>query len=250
MSSSGITNFYDILPKEYKPSKIQYKNQDEVAISVPMRCLLIGSSGVGKTNYLLNLMKKISAFSKIYLFVKDPEEPLYKWMIDHYTKIENQIFKKTNKIHKIIYYSNDPSEIPGYDHFEKKDSTLVIFDDLVNEKSKNLDRCANLFTMGRKHNVSCVFISQSFFKVPLIIRQNSDYCFILRVNTVRDLHRILGEYQLGATKEQIEDMYRKATGKRGDALLIDVAGPDHLRYRHNFKPFVLPTVNEEEDEDD
>lgn len=246
---SNIVNYYNVLPKQFKSSKITYSNEDVIKVSIPARLLILGSSGVGKTNYLLNLMREISAFTKIYLFVKDPEEPLYAFMIDHYQKIEKRLQKKSGKMEQLIFFSNDPSEIPSYDFFDKKDSSLVIFDDLINEKSKDLARCANLFTMGRKHNVSCCFISQSYFQIPKIIRSNSDYIFILRVNTLRDLNRILGEYQLGATRDQIEMMYREATKKRGDALMIDVAGDDSMRYRKNFTPFVLPeTIDEDEEE--
>ena len=43
----------------------------------PYRILIIGGSGSGKTNTLLNLIKNQSDVDKIYLFAKDPYEDKY-----------------------------------------------------------------------------------------------------------------------------------------------------------------------------
>ena len=48
--------------------------------------LIIGSYGSGKTNVLLNLIKKDSddLIDKIYLYVKDLSEPKYQFLIKKY----------------------------------------------------------------------------------------------------------------------------------------------------------------------
>ena len=43
----------------------------------PYRILIIGGSGSGKTNLLLNLTEKGSDIDKIYLYAKDPYEAKY-----------------------------------------------------------------------------------------------------------------------------------------------------------------------------
>ena len=43
--------------------------------------LIIGGSGSGKTNALLNLINKQPAIDKIYLFAKDPYEAKYQFLI-------------------------------------------------------------------------------------------------------------------------------------------------------------------------
>ena len=40
----------------------------------PYRILVIGGSGLGKTNALLNLLKNQSDIDKIYLYANDPDE--------------------------------------------------------------------------------------------------------------------------------------------------------------------------------
>ena len=48
----------------------------------PYRILIIGGSGSGKTNLLLNLIENQPDIDKIYLYVKDPYEPKYQYLIN------------------------------------------------------------------------------------------------------------------------------------------------------------------------
>ena len=43
----------------------------------PYRKLIIGPSGLGKTNYLLNSIQKDNIINNIYLYAKDLEKPKY-----------------------------------------------------------------------------------------------------------------------------------------------------------------------------
>ena len=43
----------------------------------PYRILIVGGSGSGKTNALLNLKKEQNDFEKIYLYARDLGEPKY-----------------------------------------------------------------------------------------------------------------------------------------------------------------------------
>ena len=46
------------------------------------RILIIGSSGSGKTNALLNLINNQPDIDKIYLYAKDPYEAKYQFLIN------------------------------------------------------------------------------------------------------------------------------------------------------------------------
>ena len=48
----------------------------------PYRILIIGGSGSGKTNTLLNLINNQPDIDKIYLYAKDPYEAKYKYIIN------------------------------------------------------------------------------------------------------------------------------------------------------------------------
>ena len=45
------------------------------------RILIIGGSGSGKTNPLINLINEQKDIDKIYLYAKDLSEPKYKYLI-------------------------------------------------------------------------------------------------------------------------------------------------------------------------
>ena len=47
----------------------------------PQRILIIGGSGSGKTNTLLNLINEQNNIDKIYLYAKDLSKPKYKFLI-------------------------------------------------------------------------------------------------------------------------------------------------------------------------
>ena len=61
----------------------------------PYRILIIGGSGSGKTNALLNLINKQNDIDKIYLYAKDLNEPKYKILIIKLkdARICNKVFK-------------------------------------------------------------------------------------------------------------------------------------------------------------
>ena len=60
----------------------------------------------------------------------------------------------------------------------KKRKVLIVFDDMIADmiNNKKLNRIATeLFIRGRKLNISIVFITQSYFKVPKDVRLNSTH---------------------------------------------------------------------------
>ena len=67
-----MTNFDDI----GNENKTAHKNWPYIP-NHPYRILVIGGSGSGKTNALLNLIKKQPDIDKIYLYAKDPYEAKY-----------------------------------------------------------------------------------------------------------------------------------------------------------------------------
>ena len=68
----------------------------------------------------------------------------------------------------------------------KKKKILIAFDDVVADMihNKKLDLIATeLFIRGTKLNISLVFITQSYFKVPKDVRLNKYYSLFYRKNS-------------------------------------------------------------------
>ena len=70
----------------------------------------------------------------------------------------------------------------------KKHKVLIVFDDMIADMiyNKMLNPVVTeLFIRGRKLNISIVFITQFYFKVPKDVRLNSTHFFILKIPNKR-----------------------------------------------------------------
>ena len=144
------------------------------------RILIIGGSGTGKTNSLLNLINNQLDIDKIYLYAKDPYEDKYQYLIN---KRECVGINHLNDPKAFIEYSNDIHDvyknINNYNP-DKENKVMIVFDDMIADmiSNKKLNSIVTeLFIRCRKLNISLVFISQSYFKVPKDVRNNGTHFF-------------------------------------------------------------------------
>ena len=78
-------------------------------------------------------------------------------------------------------------------NIDKKRKILIVFDDMIADmiNNKKLNSIVTeLFIRGRKLNISLVFITQSYFKVPKDVRLNSTHFFIMKIPNKRELQQI------------------------------------------------------------
>ena len=118
----------------------------------PCRILIIGGSGSGKTNTLLNLINNQPDIDKIYLYAKD-------------LKRESTGLKYFNDPKAFIDYSNDMQDVYkniNYYNPNKENKILIVFDDMIADiiNNKKLNSVVTeLFIRGRKLNISLAFIA-------------------------------------------------------------------------------------------
>ena len=191
---------------------------------VPFRALIIAPSGTGKSNFLCNLLKTFcvgkGTFDEIILFCKCGHEPLYEYL-DEASKGS-------------IVVTEDLSKLPPINTLNKKTQKLYIFDDMVLEKNPLI---SEYFIRGRKMGVSLLFLTQSFYQTPKIIRQNTRYFIILKLSGARDLSMILKELSISKTKEDLLKMYEYATRKKFDCFIIDNEKVEN-KFRKNFTEYL------------
>ena len=156
----------------------------------PHRILIVGDSGSGKTNALLNLIHNQQDIDKIYLYAKDPYEDKYQYLIN---KRESVGLKHFNDPKTFNDYLNDMRDvyknINNYNP-DKENKILIVFGDMIadminNKKLNSL--VAELFIRGRNQDISLVFITQSCFKVPEDVRLNTTHFFIMKILNKREL---------------------------------------------------------------
>ena len=128
----------------------------------PYRILIIGCSGSGKTNVLLNLIEKQADTDKIYSHAKDLYEAKYQYLINKREGVGIDLF---NDPKAFIEYSNDMRNVyKNTDEYDpdKENKILIVFDDMVADMiyNKKLNsRVTELFIRRRKLNISIVFIT-------------------------------------------------------------------------------------------
>ena len=158
----------------------------------PYRIPIIGGSGSGKTNVLLNLIENQPDIDKIYLYAKDPYEAKYQYLIN---KREGVGIDHLNYPKAFIEYSNDKHDVYkniNYYNPNKENRILTVFGDMIADMihNKKLDSIVTeLFIRGRKLIIFLVFITQSYFKVPKDVRLNTTHFFIVKIPNKGELQQ-------------------------------------------------------------
>ena len=155
--------------------------------------MIIGGSGSGKTNTLLNLINEQNDIDKIYLYARDLSEPKYEYLIK---KREDAGIKHLNNPNAFIECSNTMDDV--YENIDdynpsRKRKILIVFDDMIADIMANRQFQAittKLFIRCRKLNISLVFITKSYFSVPKDVRLNSSHNLIMKINNRRNLRNI------------------------------------------------------------
>ena len=163
----------------------------------PYRLLIISGSRSGKTNALLYLINNQPDTNKIYLYAKDPYEAKYQYLINKREKVGLDHFDDPKAF---IEYSNDMQDVhKNIDDYnpKKKRKILIVFNDMITDmiNNKKLNPVVTeLFIRGRKLNISIVFNTQSYFKVPKDVRLNSTHFFIMKIPNKRELQQIASNH--------------------------------------------------------
>ena len=77
---------------------------------------------------------------------------------------------------------------------------MLVFDDMTTDmiSNKTLNPVVTeIFIRGRKLNISIVFITQSYFKVPKEVRLNTTHFFIIKIPNKREPQQITLNHSSG-----------------------------------------------------
>ena len=93
-----------------------------------------------------------------------------------------------------------------------------------------------LFIRGRKLNISLVFITQSYFKVPKDVRLNTTHFVIAKISNKRELREIATNHSSDISVKDFVNIYRKCTIEPYSFFVNDttLASNNPLRFRKNL----------------
>jgi hypothetical protein len=226
-----VKNFYELDDVQAFCNKKHNPFYELHGITVPLRLATIGGSGSMKSNTVLNIISTMNqTFNTIEIFCRCKSEPLYDYL---QTKIDPSmltIYEGLQELNK-----RDLNE-----YYKTKGASLVIFDDLCLERDQS--KIAELAIRGRKigNGVSIIYISQKYFKIPKEVRGQLNYIILKKISGKGDLSRILSDTSLGASKDQLLNMYKYCTQEPTSFLLIDLETSQDKTYRKNFTDYLNP----------
>ena len=173
------------------------------------------------------------------MYAKDSYKTKYQFLI---TKRESTELNHFNDPKAFSEHSNDIQDVyKTIDEYsvDKKRKLFIFFDDvladMINNKKLN-SIITELFIRGRKLNISLVFITQSYFKVPKDVRLNSTHFFIMKIPNKRELQQIALNHSSDINSKDFIKIYKKYTAEPYSFLVNDatLASDNPLRFRKNL----------------
>jgi len=233
--SDRIINFYEELninkdkklPKHFKRHYIHHNSH----------ILVIGKTGSGKSNFVLNyLARSAGEFSKIIIFTASTlDEPLY-----------NAIRESSNKVEA---YDNI-DEMPNLEELEEKNMykkpKLIIFDDFLILSPKELKKVYKYIVSSRKYGCSCILMSQDYKGVNKLIVRNVNYIILFKINDNISINNILKNHNIiDVDKDVFKRAFMLCTHLPLDFMCLDFRSENPIhRIRHNFLDFLCLTKKE------
>ena len=150
------------------------------------------------------------------MYAKDPYEVKYQFLIN---KRENTGLKHFNDPKAFTEHSNDMQDVyKNIDEYnvDKECKILIVFDDMIADmiNNKKLNSIVTeLFIRGRKLNISLVFITQSYFKVPKDVRLNSTHFFIMKIPNKRELQQIALNHSSDINSKDFVNIFKKGSAE-------------------------------------
>lgn len=230
-----ILNAYELpqVKKLYKPSIDEQIKYTDIALN--SRVLLVGGSGAGKTNAMINYIiesskPKDGTFFEILLVYKT-DETLYQ-MLKNEFKDRLITYKNINDVPEPESWP-DMSIVDPEDRIER----LIIFDDFVADKNpKIIDKLKRYCEFGRKKGLTQFYLTQSYYETNSFMRLQMNYILLLNLPNVRNLKMIISGFGLTIEPEELLKMITYATNKKFDffKLNLNASCPLNKKYSVGF----------------
>ena len=134
--------------------------------------LVAGPSRCGKTNTVMNLLREpFVYYDKIYLYTRNPHQDKIQDLIKEMDRISQKVGCDVLEI-------KDPDNIMDTNEYPEGNRKIVIFDDLVNAPQNIQSKIANYFTDGRHHQISPIYLTQSYYDTPQKLRLNCTHMIL------------------------------------------------------------------------
>ena len=122
----------------------------------------------------------------------------------------------------------------------KSATQLIVFDDIIADviSNKKLSPIlTELFIRREKLNISTIFTTQTYFKIPKDVRLNSRHFFIRKVKSNQEFQQIACSNSLDFDFKDFMNHYKKYTTKPYSSLVIDTTLASDVSKRIFYKKY-------------
>ena len=212
----------------------KYIIEKENIFSLPFRVVICGSSGMGKTSLLANMLLRDDFYKKD--FAKDPEnififsgsmgEMKMKTILTELEIPKSNQFRtyEENELEKILDHLMEAYEL-AIEMGEPPKQSLIVLDDLsytnLFKSSKINSQLDRLYCNGRKYLISCITICQKYTQLNTCCRENLSGA-IIGMCTNKQLNVIEDDFNFLPTKKEFINMVREHTNGAHDFIIFNM----------------------------
>ena len=234
---------FDITKIDVQQEKIKQPlaAQQGVLPEHPFRMYVVGASGSGKSNYILNLLTRKNMYKDYFdsIIVISPTaahlDPNYKVL-----KLpDTNFFMPDEKVlERIMEIQEEQIEEKGKSGSSK---TLLVLDDIISYKQFcNSSILLKFAVMSRHWNISMIILSQAYHRIAKSIRLQMS-CIIYFKGSNKELEVLTEDFGApGTSKKQFMKIKEDATNERYSFFFIDLHRPiEKGRYRQILTKHLL-----------
>jgi guanylate kinase len=204
-------------------------------------CVIAGSTGSGKTNLLVHLLKeeKLLNYNHIYVYSATLHQPAYAHLKEYYRTLEKQIQQELNQSIQIAHFFEADNEIQNPSELDRNKNHVMIFDDVMMEHQ---DIIKKYFCQGRHNNINIFYLCQSLHKIAKhCIRDNANVFLLFRQDgkTLKYFHEthISGDMDFAEFKHFCDTAWKKKHG----FVVINIWDDAYCgRYLANYNSIYIP----------
>ena len=192
---------YDKLVEKYLNHDLPtYKTNHPLLPKHIFRMCLIGVSNSGKTNLLINMLDNLVDYDCLYIISETSDG------INEYFQ---KLAEKSNGAINFFSNANDFN----LEMLDPKKTNVIIFDDICHN-TKAQEMIASCFSLGRHHSASIIYLSQSYFKLPVFVRNNTNQFLLFRLGQDSELGKIHQRLGTEVSLQRFKQMYEIAVKRQ------------------------------------
>jgi len=197
--------------------------------NIPFRCLLCGASGLGKTNFLANMILKNEWYGSnffgddVFVFSPLKNDNKMNTIISQKEIPESNIFTEFDEDILKEIYDLSVREFEERTNAKKRIyNKLIILDDLSYSgvlRAKQMGQINRVFCNGRKHNISIIITSQKYTQISPV--QRSNFTSAVLYNTANSqVEAIEQDVNFLKTRKSFKTLFRNEILEKRDFLYV------------------------------